>query len=32
LDKLAAAAIETTADNDEMVDQLIDRSRELSNF
>jgi len=32
LDKLAAAAIETRQITAEMVDQLIDRSRELSNF
>lgn len=32
LDKLAAAAIETGAITAELVDQLIDRSRELSNF
>jgi DNA polymerase-3 subunit delta len=32
LEKLAAAAIETRQITAEMVDQLIDRSRELSNF
>lgn len=32
LDKLAAAAIETRQITMELVDQLIDRSRELSNF
>lgn len=32
LDKLAAAAIETRQITPELVDQLIDRSRELSNF
>ncbi|MDQ5846741.1 MAG: DNA polymerase III subunit delta [Acidobacteriota bacterium] len=32
LDKLAAAALETREITAEMVDQLIDRSRELSNF
>ena len=32
LDKLAAAAIDTQQITIEMVDQLIDRSRELSNF
>ena len=32
LDKLAAAAIETRQITLELVDQLIDRSRELSNF
>ena len=32
LDKLAAAAIETQQITMELVDQLIDRSRELSNF
>ncbi len=32
LDKLAAAAVETRQITAELVDQLIDRSRELSNF
>ena len=32
LDKLAAAAVETRRITPELVDQLIDRSRELSNF
>jgi DNA polymerase-3 subunit delta len=32
LDKLAAAAVETRQITTELVDQLIDRSRELSNF
>jgi DNA polymerase-3 subunit delta len=32
LDKLAAAALETRQITAQMVDQLIDRSRELSNF
>ena len=32
LDKLAAAAVETRQITQELVDQLIDRSRELSNF
>lgn len=32
LDKLAAAALKTREITSEMVDQLIDRSRELSNF
>jgi DNA polymerase-3 subunit delta len=32
LDKLAAAAVETRQITNELVDELIDRSRELSNF